>query len=121
MGMTAGNRPLRIVSDGARPPARPRRLEWLAPALAALAIVAALVWSNSGIPDRRAIRSLPEPQRLALLSRTVDELKRSCGEARPDALKDHCRELASFASKFDECRGDCEALTHLQLAPAPTR
>ena len=118
--MTAGNRPLRIVSGEASPPAR-RRLEWLVPALAVLAIGAALAWSNSGIPDRRAIRSLPEPQRLALLSRTVDELKRSCGEGRPDALKDHCRELASFASKFDECRGDCEALAHLQLAPVPTR
>jgi hypothetical protein len=118
--MTAVNRPLRIVSGEVRPTAR-RRLEWLAPALAALAIVAALVWSNSGIPARRAIRSLPETQRLALLSRTVDELKRSCGEDRPDALKDHCRELASFASRFDECRGECAALTHLQLAPAPTR
>jgi hypothetical protein len=119
--MTAeGNRPLRIVSGEASTSTR-RRAQWLVPALAVLALLAAIVANSSGFSERRAIRSLPEPQRRALLARTVDELKQSCGEGRPDALKDHCRELASFASRFDECRGECEALAHLQLAPVPTR
>jgi hypothetical protein len=51
----------------------------------------------------------------------VDELRRSCGEGRPEALRDHCRELASFAAQFDECRGECETLVRRDLTPVPTR
>jgi hypothetical protein len=87
--------------------------------LAIFAVLVAMLFLPS--PERRALRALPDEQRLAVLSRTVDELRQFCGTDRPDALKDHCRELASFAAEFDECRGECAALVHHQLAPAPTR
>ena len=94
---------------------------WLAPAVVALAI-AVLVAIVSGISsERTAIRALPGEQRLSVLSRTVDELRQFCGERPPEALKDHCRELASFAARFDECRDECESLVRRQLVPAPTR
>jgi len=95
--------------------------DWLVP-FVLVAIVAALVAIVPGFSsERRAIRAMPDEQRSALLSRTVDELRQLCGEARPDGLEGHCRELASFAARFDECRGECEALVHRQLAPNPTR
>jgi len=87
--------------------------------LAVVAVLAALMWAPSS--ERRALRALPDQERLTLLSRTVDDLRQYCGEGRPDALKDHCRDLASFASQFDECTGTCETLVHHELAPAPTR
>lgn len=83
------------------------------------AILIAIVWSLGS--ERRALRALPAEQRLALLSRTVDELRQFCGEGRPAALRKHCREMASFAALFDECRGECEALVRRELAPAPPR
>jgi hypothetical protein len=96
--------------------------DWLVTAFVGLVIVAVLVAIVSGISsEKRAIRALPDEQRLSVLSRTVDELRQFCGEGRPEALKDHCRELASFAAQFDECRGECESLVRRQLAPAPTR
>jgi hypothetical protein len=70
---------------------------------------------------RRALRALPAQQRAAVLARTVDELRDTCGPGAPDALRDHCRELASFAAQFDDCRGECDALVRRQLAAAPTR
>lgn len=83
---------------------------------------AVLVAVVSGLSsERRAIRAMQPEQRVALLSRTVDELRQFCGPDRADPLKDHCRELASFASQFDECRGECEALVRRQLTPVPTR
>jgi hypothetical protein len=104
-----------------RGPARPNagRILSTLVMLAIFAILVAMLFLPS--PERRALRALPDEQRLAVLSRTVDEFRQFCGEGRPDALKDHCRELASFAAQFDECRGECEALVHQQLAPAPTR
>jgi hypothetical protein len=70
---------------------------------------------------RRALRALPAEQRAAILGRTVEELRQICGPGSPEALRDHCRELASFAAQFDDCRGDCEALVRRELASAPTR
>ena len=114
---------LRLLSgDGhgrsrARPAAR-----WLVSAFVVLAIavvLGAIIWAPSS--QRRALRALPDQERLALLSRTVDDLRQYCGEGRPDALRDHCRDLASFAAQFDECSGACETLVHHELAPAPTR
>lgn len=102
---------------------RPRRsASWLAPVSLAVAVVALLVvlaygrWSG-----RRAILALAPEERQVVLSRTVDDLRRWCGGGRPDGLRDHCRELAAFAARFEECRGDCEALARHLLAPNPTR
>ncbi len=83
-----------------------------------LVALALLSGPSSG---KRALRGLPDGQRRALLSRTVDELRGSCGEARAEALADHCRELASFAARFDECRGECEELVRRVLTPVPNR
>jgi hypothetical protein len=85
----------------------------------ALAALAASVWW--GASERRALRAVPLDERAALLSRTVEDLRSHCREGRPAALDEHCRELASFAARFDECRGECEALVRPLLTPAPTR
>jgi hypothetical protein len=95
---------------------------WLLPALVVAAMTAVLVAALVGQSSQRGgLRALPDEQRLGLLTRTVDELRRSCGEGRPEALRDHCRELASFAAQFDECRGECETLVRRDLTPVPTR
>jgi len=52
---------------------------------------------------------------------TVDDLRQLCGEGRARGLEDHCRELASFAARFDECGGECEVLVRRELAPVPSR
>jgi len=92
---------------------------WLVPVLTVAAMIVA--FGSTPSSERRRLRALSDEQRSALLSRTVDDLRRFCGDGRPDALTGHCRELASFAAQFDECKGDCEALVHRQLAPVPTR
>jgi hypothetical protein len=95
---------------------------WLLPVLVVLAMLVMLVVALAGqSSQRRGLRALPDEQRLGLLSRTVEELRRSCGEGRPEALRDHCRELASFAAQFEECRGECETLVRRELTPIPTR
>ncbi len=71
--------------------------------------------------ERRAVRALPSEERVALLARTVDEMRQFCGERRPEALEKHCRDLATFAAQFDECRGECEALVRREFAPASPR
>jgi hypothetical protein len=120
LAVHGGLHPLPGIGRG-RGPARPHAGRVLS-TLVVLVVFAVLV-ATLFVPtsERRALRALPEKQRLALLSRTVDELRQFCGESRPAALEDHCRELASFAAQFDECNGECEALVHHQLAPAPTR
>jgi hypothetical protein len=70
---------------------------------------------------REGLRTLPDEQRMALFSRAVDELRQFCGEGRPAALDAHCREQASFAAQFDDCRNDCRTLVEPLLAPRPTR
>jgi hypothetical protein len=90
---------------------------------AAIVILAALfaLGLHAVFADRRALESVPAPQRAELLSRTVAELRDFCGTRASAALKDHCRELASFASGFDACQGECEELVRRELAPRPTR
>jgi hypothetical protein len=94
---------------------------WLVPVLTIAAVIIAIAFSSAPSSERRRLRALPDEQRSALLSRTADDLRRFCGDGHPDAIAGHCRELASFAAQFDECQGECEALVHRQLAPAPTR
>lgn len=103
--------------------ARPRRpSDWAFTVFLALVVVFVLVALASGADsERRALRRLPHEQRLMLLAHTVDELHQLCGDGRPAALKTHCRDLASFAAQFDECRGDCEAVVRHELTPPPTR
>ena len=112
--------PLPARRDGA--PGRPRDWRSAVPLLSLLAVallVTAVEWSLSS--ERAALRRLPAEERAALVLRTVSELRASCGAGRPDVLKSHCHELASFAAGFEECRGECAELVHRELTPVPTR
>jgi hypothetical protein len=114
----ASPEPLRLVPFP-RPPANSgRRLYLAAVAAIGVATFAGLAWLTSG---RSTLREIAPEQRAALLSSTLDELRRFCGKGHAPALDDHCRELAAFAVRFDECRGDCEALVRPLVTPNPTR
>jgi hypothetical protein len=112
--------PLRLVSP-ARPPAGATgRRVYLGVVLSVvMATLVGVLASRS--PRDRGVRALPPEQRVALLSRTVDELRQFCGHGHDSALDDHCHELASFAARFEECRGECESLARPLLAPTPRR
>jgi hypothetical protein len=104
------------VRDGRGPISR------LTPGVVALSVAVALaVGAGSGSWKRRGVVTLPDDRRLALYARTIDELREFCGERRPDALRDHCRELASLVEEFAECGIDCRALAGQQLVLEPTR
>ncbi len=110
---------LRGGPRGGRARAGSRWLLWVGIGLGVVtAIAVAVATVRTG---RRAVHAIPDDQRMAIYSRTLDDLKQLCGDRPPEALKDHCRELASFISQFDECRGECEAIVRNQLGPDPTR
>jgi hypothetical protein len=96
-----------------------RRLLWVGIGLGIVAAIAIVVTTVTA--GRRAVHAIPDDQRMAVYSRTLDDLKQLCGDRPPEALKEHCRELASFLSQFDECRDECQAIVRNQLAPSPTR
>ncbi len=106
----------RIGGAADRPPARSRVVGWVALAVLLLVGIAAMVSQST-----RALRTVPPLERAELVRRTVDELERFCGPDRPVALREHCRDLARFASSFDECTGPCKALVRNELASEPTR
>jgi len=112
---------LAIPGEGGAPAAR-TRTGWLSAAGITLVVVAIAAAIVAGLGSRqRALHALPEDQRLALYSRTLADLREFCGDGRPEALRDHCRELASFVVQFAECRGECQELAARQLVSAPTR
>ena len=90
-------------------------------ALVALAVALAAAVMAITSSHERSLAGLSTEQRTALLSHTVDELREFCGAGRPDSLREHCRELAAFAARFEECQGECEALVRPLLTPNPTR
>ncbi len=94
---------------------------YLAAVVAIVVLATFVAFGGSIRAGHGSVRELPPEQRAALLSRTMDELGRSCGKPRAAAIEDHCRELASFAAQFDECRADCEALVRPLITPNPTR
>jgi hypothetical protein len=112
-------RMLRGGARGGRARAGTRRLFWVGIGLGIVAAIAIVMTTLTA--GRRAVHAIPDGQRMAIYSRTLDDLKKLCGDRPPEALQDHCRELASFISQFDECRDECEAIVHAQLAPNPTR
>ena len=67
--------------------------------------------------DVRAIRALPDGQRLPLFHSTVENLKNVCDPAAPVSLRDFCRQQAELASKFRECEKDpvCQELARRHL------
>jgi hypothetical protein len=121
--MRAAFHEIRYLPGARRRRAGPHRAgDWLLPAVVMAAIVAVMITIIVALASEgRALRDLPAQQRSALLSRTVDELRQFCGEGRPAGLKAHCRDQASFASQFEECRGECQALVRRELTPVPTR
>jgi len=101
--------------------ARTPSKDWFLGATAAVALAAVIAIASGLRTERDGLRGIPGEQRAALFARTVDELRQFCGDGRPVALNAHCRELAAFASQFDECRDDCAALVQPHLAPRPMR
>jgi len=75
------------------------------------------LWWWSATADVRALRALPEAQRLSLLKGAVDNLKNVCDPAAPVALRDFCQRQAELAVKFRECEqdGDCQQLARRHL------
>jgi hypothetical protein len=114
----APQEPLRLVPLP-RPPATSRRRLYLA-AVAAVG-VATFAGLASLASGRNTLREVAPEQRAALLSSTLAELRQFCGKGHVATLDDHCRELASFAARFDECREGCEALVRPLVTPNPTR
>jgi hypothetical protein len=123
--MSSAARPdLRVVEGrlGDQAHKRPDMTRLLLATFVVLAIATVVFAIGGSLTSvRRGVRALPEPERRTLLSRTVDELRQYCAPGRPEGLASHCHELASFASQFDECRGECETLVRRELTPVPTR
>jgi hypothetical protein len=115
----ASQEQLRLVRPPERPARQPRRWGFLA--AAAVAITAAAAITAVARLEPRGLGAVPEKERAALYARTLDEVRQFCGAGHARALDDHCRELASFAARFDECGPDCEKLVRPLLTPTPTR
>ena len=81
-----------------------------------LLAVAALAWW-AATSDQRAIRALPEAQRLPLLRSTLATLKNVCDPAPPLSMREFCRRQAELAVKFSECARDpaCQQLARRHL------
>jgi cytochrome b pre-mRNA-processing protein 3 len=80
----------------------------------------ALIWIwNQGHEDR-AIEALPDGERRALYSRTLEDLRAVCKTARSSDLDLHCEAQARFILKFPDCDESCRKLADRQL-PHPTR
>jgi hypothetical protein len=100
---------LRVVRPDERfetsPPAverAPPKWFWLLAVVLVLGATVALVWT-SATADTRALRALPDDVRLALYTRTLENLRGTCDPAPPRSLREFCREQAALAAKFQEC------------------
>jgi hypothetical protein len=74
------------------------------------------LWSQRA--EERAIRGLPEAERVELYRRTQEDLRTLCEPVRAARLDDHCRSQASFIVKFPECDDTCRKLATRQLESA---
>jgi hypothetical protein len=110
---------LRLVGEGEGRPSRapapgiPRALKAIA-GVAGLAAALALYVASTGA-EGRALRSLAEPERRALLARTLDNLRTVC-RTPAEGIRDFCADQASLAIEFRECDADCRGLAAAQLA-----
>ena len=84
--------------------------------IAAVLVAAGLLWW-SVTSDERAIRELPDSQRLPLLESTIANLKNVCDPAPPLSMRAFCRHQAELAIKFSECTRDsgCQQLARRHL------
>ena len=114
---------LRIVAPDETPPGdhpeRARLFRWWPwfPVLCVGALgTGALVWW-SATAETRALRALPDAQRMALYHNTVTNLTTVCDPAAPRSLRDFCHREAELASKLRECDADptCQDLVRRHL------
>jgi hypothetical protein len=61
---------------------------------------------------------MPEPERRALLERTMENLATVCADG-VDGLRDWCRGEADLAIQIPECDKVCEGLAARQLSRVP--
>ena len=87
--------------------------------LAAIALIAALfgAWFWLMRADARALRALPDRQRLHLYQMTYDSLTSLCAVDVPFVLKEHCHQQARLILGFPECDGGCQELARRLLQP----
>ena len=95
-----------------------RYLGILALILAVLGSLAYWVWSEGA--ERRALERLPEAERSALYTRTLESLEQLCAVPR-EGLRDYCQGQADFLAKFPECDSRCRALVVAQHPPQRPR
>jgi hypothetical protein len=114
-----------MVSLSLLGPGRPsaRKLPWLAALMLVLVAVVlsvgVLVWQTTA--PGRSLRALSAGERRIVYERTMDDLRTLCGPQHPEALREHCRELATLVAPMEECGSDCEAVIRPILTPVPTR
>jgi hypothetical protein len=108
---------LQPAEPGIHPNSRHGKLWSLAKAggglLALVVGFAWFVWSQGS--EQRAIRDLPQDERRALLSRTLENLKSVCA-APDDGIRGWCQEEANLALGFPECDDGCKKLAWRQLS-----
>ena len=107
----------RRVAESQRAIERPLpRWFWIGSACAAFVAIALLVWTGA-TAETRALRALPDGQRLALYGRAIENLRSLCDPAPPRSMRVFCREQAALAGKFLECDGSafCRELVRRHL------
>jgi cytochrome b pre-mRNA-processing protein 3 len=80
----------------------------------------AVIWIWTQGRENRAIEALPDAERRALYSRTLEDLRTVCATSHSSDLDLHCEAQARFILKFPECDAACQRLARWQL-PHPTR
>jgi hypothetical protein len=66
------------------------------------------------------VAALPELDRRALYTRTLENLAKACASP-PEGLRDYCEGQARLAVEFAECDGKCQALAKPHLERIPRR
>jgi hypothetical protein len=94
----------------------PPRWFWLLALVMTLGAMVALSWTIF-TADTRALRALPDDVRLALYTRTIQNLRGTCDPAPPRSLRGFCRDQAALAARFQECDAapDCQELVRRHL------
>jgi hypothetical protein len=97
-------------STPAQPGGRRRLLRWLrwCAVVAGLAGILLLYMRDEGA-ERRALQTMPAPERQALFARTLKNLTQVCAEP-ADGMEDFCFDQARLAVEFPECDPACQAL-----------
>ena len=116
---TRSDKPVSRATD-AQPSRWSGRMALLFAGIAAL-LTSFVIWQAT-MADVRAIRALPDSQRVPLFQRTLQNLTTVCDPAATRSLSAFCHEQAALALKFRECDIDphCQELARRHL-PTPRR